>query len=132
MIKAMKNENLTLSEPIPKVDFTAFTKDTCVVQPNPNVICSDGNRDQSKCRRIDCKSNESRCLCYRGECQYDRGEPECMNEAMLAPGCNGNRGCNGCDLPLWMGEGATQCTNFNHEGSQCYRSNCYFPMASTR
>lgn len=120
------------SEEIAEIDIRAITDDVCLHQTNPSVICSDENRDQSKCRRIDCKSNESRCLCYQGKCQYDRGQPECMNESLIAPGCELNKGCVGCDLPDWMDDSETQCTNFNHEGSQCYRSNCYYPLASTR
>jgi hypothetical protein len=73
-------------------DMTATTPDVCVKQTHPNVICSDGNKDQSKCRRIDCKSTESRCICYEGQCSYDRGEPECMSEKLLAPGCEENKG----------------------------------------
>ena len=125
-------EILEVSEEEDEVLEDEVMSAVCSEQTNPYVICSDGNRDQSKCRRIDCKSNESRCICYKGECLYDRGEPECMEDSLLAPGCGNGAGCNGCDVPPWMGDSDTQCTNFNHEGSQCYRSNCYYPLASTR
>ena len=50
------------------IDYTAANPNLCMKLPTDGVtLCSDRNRDGSFCRRMDCKSNETACLCSNGE-----------------------------------------------------------------
>ena len=49
------------------IDYTASNPNVCMKLPTEGVtLCSDRNRDGSFCRRMDCKSNETACLCSNG------------------------------------------------------------------
>ena len=49
------------------IDYTASHPNVCMKLPTDGVtLCSDRNRDGSFCRRMDCKSNETACLCSNG------------------------------------------------------------------
>ena len=46
------------------IDYSASNPDLCMKLPDDGItLCSDRNRDGSYCRRLDCKSNETACLC---------------------------------------------------------------------
>ncbi|CAG5112423.1 Oidioi.mRNA.OKI2018_I69.chr2.g6640.t1.cds [Oikopleura dioica] len=108
-----------------------FSSRECDSIENGYTICTSRNHEGSKCRRLDCQSTETICVCGENGCSYDKGLPTCMSKAVMARGCDKN-GCDGCDKAPWMDQPTTQCTHFNFPGSQCYRSNCYHPLQSTR
>ena len=49
---------------VENIDYNAPNPDVCMKLPTDGItLCSDRNRDGSYCRRLDCKSNETACLC---------------------------------------------------------------------
>ena len=65
-----------------------------------------------------------------GHCNWSVGEPICLEpgKKVLAKGCEYDE-CDGCSVSDWFFENETECTNFNNEGSECYRLvlSKYFP-----
>ena len=110
---------------------TQSTNDGCeIFESSHPMICSDGNKNGSECRRFDCKSNHAIRNCSNGECNWSVYDSVCFKDAEIANGCDGNGGnCHGCDLPDWFVDssdsiGGIQCTNYNYENSTCYRDDC--------
>jgi hypothetical protein len=113
------------------IELFDFSTRECNTIENGYTICTSRNHEGSKCRRLDCQSTETICVCGEDGCKYDKGLPTCMSKDVMAKGCDEN-GCDGCDKASWMDQPTSQCTHFNFPGSQCYRSNCYHPLQSTR